>query len=238
MSMPITGAEEQEEEKRHTPRSLVRYRSSDKQGASHANVKSGARKGTQAPIQRASRVRTTEDYPPQVTAKLPESEIMDAPRGRRGQAAHPLVYLGLGMLGMLVLWICLSLLLGWGQGILDDMRYGRPRTFQMDMYVGHNEQAGQPSHFIALNLNRRIQVIEISGGDPAHTHVYTGPQLYGAQDDLVPVTLRFIDVNGDHRPDMIVSFQGTQIAYINEQDQFRPATPAEQPQIEHFLQSH
>ena len=32
------------------------------------------------------------------------------------------------------------------------------------------------------------------------------PQLYGTGADLVPVTLKFEDVNGDHLPDMIVMF--------------------------------
>lgn len=139
--------------------------------------------------------------------------------------AHPLLYLGLGMTAMLVLWMLLSAVVNWTTLTMDDMRYGRPRTFQTDARVGHNEQNGTPSHFIAINLNRHIQIIEISGGDPAHTRIYSGPQLYGANDDLVPVTLSFQDVNGDHKPDMIVSFQNTRMIYINDQGGFRPQHP-------------
>ena len=151
--------------------------------------------------------------------------------------AHPLLYLGIGMLAMLVLWTLLSAALGWFNTTLDDMRYGRPRTFQTNAWVGHNEQTGVPSHFIAMNLNGHIEIIEISGGDAAHTHVYVGPQLYGKSSDLVPVTLRFVDVNGDGKPDMVVNFQGSRTVFINDQGAFRPILPGERQQVEQFLQN-
>jgi hypothetical protein len=151
--------------------------------------------------------------------------------------AHPLLYLGIGMLAMLVLWTLLSAALGWFNTTLDDIRYGRPRTVQADAWVGHNEQIGVPSHFIAMNLNGHIEIIEISGGDAAHTHVYVGPQLYGKGNDLVPVTLQFVDVNGDGKPDMVVNFQGSRTVFINDQGAFRPIMPAERQQVEQYLQN-
>lgn len=150
--------------------------------------------------------------------------------------AHPLLYLGLGMFAMLILWVALSALFGWVNTFMDDIHYGRPRTFQMDAWVGHNEQTGTPSHFIAINLNRHIEIIEIPGGDATHTRIYVGPQLYGANDELVPVTLAFADLNGDHKPDMIVTFQQSRIVYINDQGGFRPLLPSERPQVEQALQ--
>ncbi len=152
------------------------------------------------------------------------------------QQAHPLLYLGVGMLAMLFLWTVLSSVFGWFSTAIDDARYGRPRTYQTDQWVGHNEQAGSPSHFIAINLNRRVEVIELPGGDASHAHVYLGPQLYGSNDDLVPVTLTFLDVNGDHKPDMIVNFQGSRIVFINDQGSFRSLQPSERHQVEQFLQ--
>lgn len=150
--------------------------------------------------------------------------------------AHPLLYLGLGMLGMLLLWTVLTMLLGWGNTLLNDMRYGRPRTFQIDAYVGHNEQSGIPSHFLAINLNRHIEVIELPGGDATHARIYIGPQLYGNGDELVPVTLNFIDANGDGKKDMLISFQGSRVVFINDQNGFRPLQAGERVQIERFLQ--
>ena len=148
---------------------------------------------------------------------------------------HPLLYLGLGMVAMLMLWMIASAIWNWGGTVLDDLRYGRPRTFQTDAWVGHNEQTGIPSHFIAVNLNRHIEVIEISGGDAAHTHIYVGPQLYGPNDDLAPVTLSFVDVNHDHKLDMIINVQGSRIVYINDQGGFRPLLPSERQQVAQFL---
>jgi hypothetical protein len=150
--------------------------------------------------------------------------------------AHPLFYLGVGMIAMLLLWFTVSTAVNWVQTTLDDIHYGYPRTFQTDAWVGHNEQTGTPSHFIAINLHGHIEVIEIAGGDPAHTRIYSGPQLYGPGSDLAPVTLRFLDVNGDHKPDMIVSFQDTHLVYINDQGGFRPMLPSERPQVEQVLQ--
>jgi hypothetical protein len=150
--------------------------------------------------------------------------------------AHPLFYLGIGMLAILALWTALSALVGWCATSLDDLNYGRPRTFQADAWVGHNEQGGIPSHFIALNLHGHIEIIEMPGGDAPHAHVYIGPQLDGPNSDLVPVTLRFVNVNGDSKPDMLVTFQGTHIVFINDQGQFRPPLPSERHQVEVFLQ--
>lgn len=156
-------------------------------------------------------------------------------RKKVAQQAHPLLYLGIGMIAMLLLWTVLSSAFGWAATAIDDMRYGRPRTFQTDQFVGHNEQSGTPSHFIAINLNRRIEIIELPGGDASHAKIYLGPQLYTANDDLTPVTLVFADVNGDHKLDMIVNFQGSRIVFINDQGGFRPLLPSERHYVEQFL---
>ncbi|GHO72578.1 hypothetical protein KSD_03490 [Ktedonobacter sp. SOSP1-85] len=168
--------------------------------------------------------------PPKSTRRLSPWQRL-RPQG----PASPLLYLGLGMFAMLLLWMVLNATLNWYTTFLDDWHYGRPRTFQTDVWVGHNEQTGHPSHFIAINLNRRIQIIELQGGDAAKARIYMGPQLYGASDDLVPVTLRFADLNNDRKSDMIVSFQQTQIVFLNDGQGFRQVQPAEEPQIEQAL---
>ncbi len=158
---------------------------------------------------------------------------------RKGSSAprHPLFYLGLGMLGTVLLWMLLSACVSWVSTTLDDLHYGRPRTYQTDARVGHNDQ-NTPSHFIALNLNRRIQVIEIPGGDTSHTRIFTGPQLYGTGDDLVPATLSFVDVNGDGKLDMVIKVQESRVVLLNDQGSFRPVQPTERDGIERFLQQH
>jgi len=134
---------------------------------------------------------------------------------------HWLVYLGIGMIGMLLLWMVGTTALSWWNGYQDDLRYGRPRTYQIDAKVGHND-AQTPSHFLALNLNRRIEVIEFPGGDATKEKVYLGPTLIGQESDLDIVTISFRDVNGDGKPDMIVSVDNANYVYINDNGAFRP----------------
>jgi len=128
------------------------------------------------------------------------------------------------MLLMLFIVISGSLLLGWIQTIWDDLHYGRPRTFQMDAFVGH-ETGSVPSHFIALNVGGQIEIIELPGGDATHAKMYVGLRIYGPGADLVPVTLRFIDPARTHHPDMLILFQNTQVLYHNVEGVFRPASP-------------
>ena len=103
-------------------------------------------------------------------------------------------------------------------------------------FIGHNEAAGTPSHLIAINLNGRIEIIEFPGGDGSKARIYLGPQLYGTGDDLIPVTLSFADVNGDHLPDMIIHFQSSRIVFINDQGGFRPLRTEERVPVQQFLQ--
>ena len=177
---------------------------------------------------------------PTVPTALPKTPLPVKPVTRKQWPArmHPLLYLGVGMLAMLALIAVLSIVTNWFATTLDDLRYGRPRTFQIDAYVGHNEAPGNPSHFLAINLHGRIEIIELPGGDASHARIYIGPQLYGSDADLIPVTLSFIDVNGDHKPDMIITFQGTQVVFINDQGGFRPLRPEERNPVEQFLQHH
>jgi len=143
---------------------------------------------------------------------------------RRG---HWLLYVGLGMCAMLLVWQLAMLFLSWWQVSQDDLHYGRPRTFQCDAVVGHNDSVTRPSHFIALNLNRQVEIIEFPGGDAAKARLYLGPPLVGPGQDLAVVTLSFRDVNGDGTPDMIVTILGSELVFINDHGQFRPLKPGE-----------
>lgn len=151
---------------------------------------------------------------------------------------HPLLFLGLGMLGMLAIWTALTAGAGWWNNTMDSIHYGYPRTYQVDTVVGHNDSTSHPSHFIALNLHGRIQIIEFSGGDGAHARIYLGPQLYGTDADKAPVTLKFIDVNDDGRPDLLAFFQSSWIVFINNQSTFRSPTIEEQQDATRYLAAH
>jgi hypothetical protein len=149
---------------------------------------------------------------------------------RRGQRNfHWLLFVGLAMLVMILGWIALSAFGSWWQTTQNDWRYGRPRTFQIDAVVGHHDSAQNPSHFIAMNLNRHVIVIEIPGGDVSKSVVFNGPTLLGPGQDLTPVTLTFQDVNHDGKLDMIINVQGSQFIYLNENGTFVPSNQSPGP---------
>ena len=150
-----------------------------------------------------------------------------APRQRR--RTHWSLVFGIGMAAMLTLWVLGTIAVQWWNVTQDDWHYGRPRTFQIDAVVGHNNDSSRsPSHFIALNFRSHIQIIEFPAGDTSKAKLYQGLPLYGDGEDLAVVTISFKDVNGDGKPDMIITVANTHIAYINDSGQFRPLRPGEQ----------
>jgi hypothetical protein len=139
----------------------------------------------------------------------------------------PVVAILVGMLVMAFLVFGLSAFGSWWRVHQDDVTYGRPRTFQLDTVVGHNDSAANPTHFIFINLNRHVEVIELPGGDGTHAHIYLGPVLYGDGQDLTPITGEVRDVNGDGKPDLIVHIQDQRLVFINDGTQFRSLQPGE-----------
>jgi len=159
-----------------------------------------------------------------ITSKaLAPARVQAAPRRRRA----PWLAICAGMLLTLGLVAGLSMFSSWWQVHQNDATYGRPRTYQMDAVVGHLDSASRPSHFIFMNFNRHVIIVEFPGGDTAHALIYTGPTLLGDGGDLIPVTGEFRDVNGDGRPDMIVHIQNQTIVFINDGSKFRPLQPGE-----------
>jgi hypothetical protein len=138
-----------------------------------------------------------------------------------------LAYILLLVLG----YALLTPVFAWGQRRIDDLRYGVPRTVQLDGYVGHHEADGAPTHFVAFNLHRQISVLEFPGGDPVQVHVLTGPYLVGSDGEDVAPHLALRDINGDGRDDLALQLRDEVVYYINDQDTFRLITPAERAQL-------
>lgn len=160
--------------------------------------------------------------------KEPHTEEAQRVKPRRSHHPHWLFIFGIGMLAMLALWVALSTAITWAGHKLDDMTYGMPRTYQIDAAVGHNNDSStNPSHFIFLNLNGHIEVIEQPAGDASKAKIYYGPTLYSDDASFIPATGEFADVNGDGKPDMIIKIQNSRIVFINENGAFRPLRPGE-----------
>jgi hypothetical protein len=147
--------------------------------------------------------------------------IHSAPPPQEKRHMHWLVWVGIGMLVMIAGWILFSSASTWWANQQNTWSYGLPRTYQIDQVVGHADSVAHPSHFIALNLNGHIDVIELPGGDATHARIYTGPELFGVDAMLTPVTLSFKDVNGDGKPDLLLHVQDQTIVFLNDGTQFK-----------------
>lgn len=209
----------------------------------HRPIGDGKEVSTTPVVPRASRPRPVEVVDDEIAEwkhKTEQTETHQAQAGKRGPTpaapkklpriqagksalaqTHPLFYLGLGMVVMVLLWMLLSAVFGWFTRLFDDLHYGMPRTTQVDAYVGH-EAGKTASHFIAENLRGRVLIIELPGGDAQHARIFVGPQISGADADRDLVTLSFVDRNGTHHPDMLVQFGSMQIWYVNEHGTFVP----------------
>ncbi len=174
--------------------------------------------GPRPVIERASRTQQRQLPPPRKTDEIPVAPQKQRRRGR----LHWLFFIGLALLVMVVGYVALNAFGNWWHTHTDDTTYGRPRTFQIDAVVGHNDSAVHPSHFLALNLNRHILIIEIPGGDPSRSVMYSAGVLVGDGQDLAPVTLSFSDVNGDGKPDMLVHVLDQTTTFTNNGTKFVP----------------
>lgn len=137
-----------------------------------------------------------------------------------------LAYVLLLILGYLLL----TPVFAWGQRRLDDMRYGYPRSTQVDGSVGQ-AAGGEPSHFIALNLRGQVSIVEIPGGDPGKVRTINGPYLVGADGPFVVPRLSLADVSGDSKPDLLLQVREEVVVYINDNGSFRLITPAERARL-------
>ena len=152
-----------------------------------------------------------------------------------GVPAKPLAIAAGALLCALAVYATVSAAIEWTQVKVDDLQFGRPRTAQMDAFVGHGETDGVPSHFIAMNLNRQVTIIELPGGDSTKATTIVGPYLFGQGEDLTPVQTSAQDVNGDGKPDLVVSVKNEQLIYVNDGSAFKLITPEEQAALKKTL---
>jgi len=134
---------------------------------------------------------------------------------------HWLVWVGMLLLVMIIGWTGLNALGSWIQEKQDDLTYGYPRTYQTVQNVGHN---GRVSHFLCLNFHGEIQVIELQSGHPEAAKIYTILVLPKNQDH-VPCTLSFEDINDDGKVDALIHVGSTEIPLYNNGSGFQSQPP-------------
>ncbi len=134
--------------------------------------------------------------------------------------SHWLLWVGFGMIAMLALYVGFQMLGNWWTEHQMDASYGFPRTYQTDAIVYPGDTSANPSHYIFLNLNGTVEIIELPHGDSAYARIYKGPTLFSDNAPLIPVTGEFKQVDG--KVEMIVHIQDQRIIYINDGTQFKP----------------
>jgi len=155
---------------------------------------------------------------------IQQSPASSSKQAHEDRNVHWMLYVGVGMIAALALWVLGSSLLAWGTAKYNDIAYGYPRTYQTDAVVGHGgDSKAQPSHFVALNLHGQVIIVELMAGNPAKSINYTGPNLFESGGDLIPVTLEFRDVTGDGKPDMLIHIQDKVFVFVNDGTKFRPS---------------
>ena len=123
----------------------------------------------------------------------------EPPRGRR---FHWMLFMGMVMFVMVLGWFLFTALGYWWQTKQDDWKYGTPRTFQVDQFVGHGDSPDHPDHFIAIDTGGMIQVIEMNPQNPKYDHVYP---ITTISSSTIPVFLSFEDTRHTGRLDMLVT---------------------------------
>jgi len=169
------------------------------------------------------------NLPPEgIPARAGASRTTEAPayqprmRKNPRRRFHWLFVVGVVFLVMLIGWVGLNAFGAWWQIHQNDSAYGRPRTYQTDAVVGHSDSTSHPTHFMVVNLNRHIIIVEIPGGDLSKSLIYSGPVLMGDGQDLTPATLTFQDMNNDGKLDMLVHILDQTLVFLNTGSKFVP----------------
>ncbi len=165
---------------------------------------------------------TSAQLPARIT---PRSAIRYRPttqqQAKQRKRMHWLVWVGVAMFIMILGWIAFNAVGQWWLGVVDNITYGTPRTYQTDANIGHN---GRLSHFIVLNNQGEIQVIELQRGHPEASKIYTVTVL-PADQAYLPATITFQDINGDGKVDALVHVGDTEIPMYNNGTGFQSQPP-------------
>lgn len=133
---------------------------------------------------------------------------------------HWLLIFGIGMMLMLFMYVGYTAFTNWWTNHQLDTTYEYPRVFQADAVVYPGDSSQHPSHYLFLNLQGTILIVELPHGDSSKSRIYKGPTIYSDNADQFPVTGEFRVVNG--KIEMLVHIQDRIILYINDGTQFIP----------------
>ncbi len=146
--------------------------------------------------------------------------IHDEPLPKQRRRLHWSAIFGIGMIVMVILFISWVLLTNWWTQHQLDTTYEFPRVSQADAVVYPGDTADHPSHYLFLNLNGTVLIVELPHGDSAKSRIYKGPTIFSDNAAQAPITGEFRVMNG--KVEMLVHIQDRIILYINNGTQFIP----------------
>ena len=126
---------------------------------------------TNADVEVAPNTRGRSDRPAPPTRQLPPLR-----RRRHGAARHWLVYIGIGMIVGLVLWVIgVQVRVGWTNNVSDPSYY--TQTAHLDMVTTVTDAQGHQSQVRAfLDVQGRLDLLVLPiGSDVSKAHVVVGP---------------------------------------------------------------
>ena len=91
---------------------------------------------------------------------------------------------------------------------------------------------------LGRSITSIVTILDWPGNDPSHVRVLESTSVLGPNADRVVVKLSFIDVNHSGKPDMLITMDGEPSELVNDGSTFRLPTPAEQQQLQRYLQQH
>src|SRR5713226_2727628 len=136
-----------------------------------------------------SAIRYDKPVPPRRTATQKNDPYKTAlMKNRRSFDKWTLItWLCLAIIVMAGGWFVFSKIADWWTGVTDDWKYGNPRTYQTDQFVGQGDSPDHPDHFIVVNTHGQVIVIQINPQHPNLDHIYG----ITTTDPKVPVSLSF-----------------------------------------------
>jgi len=144
-------------------------------------------------------------------------------RERRFDRYTLMIIVGLALIVMIGGWLIFSLIANWWTNTTDDWKYGTPRTYQTDQFVGQGDSPDHPDHFIAVNTHGQVMVIQLNPQHPLLDHVYG---ITTASDPKVPVSLIFRQT-GNRKMAMYVVVGDSNpytVEYVSDGQKFVPAS--------------
>lgn len=109
---------------------------------------------------------------PRRTTNLPDPKKTRVMRERRFDRYTLIIIVSLMIIVMIGGWWLFSTLANWWTNWQDDLHYGNPRTYQTDQFVGQGDSPSHPDHFIAVNINGRVVVVQLNLAHPELDHTY------------------------------------------------------------------